>query len=99
MAIEQRVLSREDLIERLQGVAVKLGRQAVARADFIRETGLSEGQVMKHFDSWNEFVEAAGLQPHITKRRLDDDELFAALRDAYLEAGAVVPRVRLRKLL
>ena len=46
MAIEQRVLSREDLIERLREVAAKLGRQTVARADFIRETGLSEWQVV-----------------------------------------------------
>jgi hypothetical protein len=41
-------------------------------------TGIEECEAdfgwLKPIDSWNEFVEAAGLQPHITNRRLDDDE-------------------------
>lgn len=73
-------------------------RQSARDSEFLRESGLTEWQVLKHFDTWNELVEAAGLEP-ARNRRLTEDELFAALRDATVQAGGVATRTRLRKLL
>jgi hypothetical protein len=93
----QRDLSRADLVELAREVGSRLGKDTVARSEFLRETGLTEWQVMKHFNTWNELVEAAGLTV-FPNRRLTDDELFTALRDGYIAAGGVVSRTRLRKV-
>jgi hypothetical protein len=85
MAIEQRVLSREDLIERLQGVAAKLGRQTVARADFLRETSLSERQVMKHYEAFE--------QGKLSAERCDErlSRLQARLEDLRAQEAELAP--------
>jgi hypothetical protein len=95
----QRGITREDLIERLQAVAAKLGKDTVSRIEFQRESGIREYHVLKYFDGWNDFVRAAGLEPNTSNQRLTDDELFEALRDAYIEAGGIIPRTPLRRLL
>lgn len=97
MAASQSELSEERLVGLAREVATRLGKDSVARSEFLRETGLTEWQVMKHFNTWNELVEAAGLKV-FPNRRLSDDELFNALRDGYLDAGGIVPRTRLRKV-
>ena len=88
--------SRDEMVDQLRVVATKLGKTSVSRAEFLRETGVTERGVMKHFDSWTQLVEAANLEP-ARNRRLSEDEMFAALRDAYIEAGGMVPTQRLRK--
>jgi hypothetical protein len=98
MATDQLPLSRQDLIDRLQEVAAKLGKRAITRAEFQRETAISEWQVGKHFDSWTDLVEAAGLTPYTQNVRVDDEVLLRAMRDAYLEAGGIVTRARFRKV-
>ena len=93
----QRELSQAHLIELAREIGGRLGKDTVARSEFLRETGLTEWQVMKHFNTWNELVEAAGLKV-FPNRRLTDDELFNALRDGYMAAGGIVSRTRLRKV-
>lgn len=90
-------VSGERLVDLAREVAQRLGKDSVARSEFLRETGLTEWQVMKHFNTWNELVEAAGLTV-FPNRRLTDDELFNALRDGYIGAGGIVSRTRLRKV-
>jgi hypothetical protein len=53
--------------------------------------------VRKHFDSWNELVRAAGLEPNDTSR-IDDDELFQAMKDAFVTAGEICTQIRFDKL-
>lgn len=89
--------SRDELVARLQGLAAQLGSSRVSRSVFVRETGISEHYVLKHFDSWNQLVEAAGLVPD-HRRRLSDDELMEAMREAFVRAGRVVTRTGLRKV-
>lgn len=64
----QRDLSRADLVELAREVGSRLGKDTVARSEFLRETGLTEWQVMKHFNTWNELVEASGLTVLIRDR-------------------------------
>jgi hypothetical protein len=64
----QRELSRNDLIEQLRAIGERRGKDTIARSEFLRETGLTEWQVMKQFDSWNALVEAAGLRPYRNRK-------------------------------
>ena len=75
---------RENLIKELQGVAARLDKKLVSRKDFIREAGISEWHVLKHFDSWNDLVRAAGLQPTDVSR-IPDDEVMEAMYEAFME--------------
>lgn len=86
--------TREQLIERAKEVSAKLGRTSVTRAEFSRETGISGNQVYQHFGGWRELCELAGLQPHMQNVRLNDDEIFVAMRDAFVDLGGITTRNR-----
>lgn len=88
--------SREELLEELQAVAARLGTTSVSRSVWLRESGINEWQVLNHFDSWNEFIIAAGLTPD-DRSRVEDDDLLCALADAFREAGGVTTRGRARR--
>jgi len=88
--------TKESLLDRLQEVADQLDKKSVSRSEFIRDTGISEWHVLKHFDSWNEFVSSAGLQPTDVSRIADND-LFEAMREAFLQEGLISTRTRFRK--
>ncbi len=97
MAPDARDLSAEGLVRELQHLAAELGTSTVARSAWKRRTGISDWLIIKHFDSWNRFVEAAGLTPETYNSRLTDDELFTAMEEAFVGAGRVVPRIHYRK--
>jgi hypothetical protein len=88
---------KESLIKDIQSVAQRLDKRSVSRAEFIRETSISEWHVLKFFDSWNEFVIAAGLQPTDVSR-IDDEELFKAMYEAFIKGEGILTRTRFRKL-
>ena len=52
---------------------------------------------MKHFESWNDFVQAAGLQPTVVSR-IDDDVLFRAMYDAFIISGGITTRTKFHKV-
>ena len=85
------------LIKSLQEVAAQLDKKSVSRTEFIRETGVSEWHVLKHFDSWNKFVKAAGLQPTDVSR-IPDTELMEAMYEAFINDKGVPTRTRFRKI-
>ena len=58
-----RTATRDELLAEARDIAVRLGKRTLSRAEFERESGVSDRQVTKHFDSWNDFVQAAGLEP------------------------------------
>lgn len=89
--------TRESLIVELKKVADILDKKSVSRAEFIRESGISEWHVQKHFDSWNDFVRSAGLQPTDVSR-IPDDDLFEAMYRAFLGERAITTRTRFRKV-
>jgi Homing endonuclease associated repeat len=93
---EQLEHTRESLVEDLRRVARQLGKKSVSRTEFIRDTGISEWHVLKHFDSWNDFVVAAGLQPTDVSRIANAD-LLEAMRQAFVDEGGVPTRTRFRK--
>jgi hypothetical protein len=87
---------RDELVAELASVARRLGERSVSRRIWLRETGITMSQVYRYFDSWNEFVIAAGLVAD-DRSRASDDELLAALRDAFVQAGSITTKHRVRK--
>lgn len=49
-----------ELIAQLRDVANRLDTRTISRSTFLRESGASEWQILKHFESWNALVVAAG---------------------------------------
>jgi len=84
-------------VEQLRAVAERLRTSKVSKLTFRRETGINEPQILKHFDTWNELVTAAGLTPTDTSR-LPDDVLFAEMRDVFLQEKQVTTQQRFGKL-
>lgn len=89
-------LSRDGLIQQLNEVAERLQKTSVSRSEFFRETPIKEHHVMKHFDSWNDFVRAANLQPTDVSR-VPDEQLFVAMRDTFIALGGIVTRTKFEK--
>jgi hypothetical protein len=89
--------SRDELVAELASLAQRLEQRSVSKKTWLRETGISEWQVLRHFESWNDLVIAAGLVPD-DRSRIDDDALLAALRDTFVEAGGVTTVQRVRKV-
>jgi hypothetical protein len=86
-----------NLIRQLKEVAERLGKKSVSRSEFLRETGITEYHVRKFFDSWNDLVRAAGLEP-IDTSRIEDDEVLQAMKDAFMAAGQICVQTRFEKL-
>jgi len=88
--------TRESLIQNIKSVSSTLGKKTVSRAEFVRETGISEWQVHKFFDSWNDLVRSAGLQPTDVSR-IPDEDLFEAMYQAFLNEKGITTRIKFRK--
>jgi len=58
--------------------AKALGR-APSRGEFMRSSGMSEYQVLRHFPSWREAVRAAGLDSEPSNVPLDPSVLLEEL--------------------
>ena len=41
-----------------------------------------------------DLCQQAGLEPHLQNVRLDDDQIYSAMRDAFLKLGGITPRTR-----
>ena len=85
------------LLRTIKDLAAKLDRDTVSKSAFKRETGIGDWHVLEHFDTWNEFVAAAGLVPH-DHGPIPDDELFQAMHRTFHDAGGVTTRLKFGKL-
>jgi len=81
---------KEALIARLQAIAGKHGLTSVSQTQYRKATGHWVDRPKRLFGSWNRFNRAAGLQANESRKRIDDDTLMRALRDACLAAGGIV---------
>lgn len=93
----EHALDRTGLLKSLAELADEQSTRTIARSLWLRETGISEWQIDKYFDSWNDFVREAGLEPDESNKRIEDDELFAAMREAFIESEGATTRKQFRK--
>jgi hypothetical protein len=84
-------LTREELIEAAKFAAEKVGSD-LSRADFLRETGISEHQIYRLFPEgrWTELKRLAGLERNPQHRvPLDDNDILVEFNRVSSEYGAV----------
>lgn len=65
----------QDVIDAIRAAAQALGRPP-SRSAFLAYSGMTERQVQNHFNSWNEAVKAAGLEPNTRNARIGDAALL-----------------------
>jgi hypothetical protein len=90
-------ITREQLLDEAKSLAARQGQDFVLRTDFKRETGISDNQILKYFDSWTEFFEAAGLAPQVAKQ-ISEQELMEAAHDALGDCKELPTFTRFAKL-
>jgi len=90
-------MDREAIVKEIKRIAVEIGTGTVSRSQFKSKSGISEWQIYKHFDTWNEAVEAAGLTP-IDVSRINDTDLFREMKDVFVKFGGVCTRTKFHKL-
>jgi len=88
---------RQEVIEKAKQVAARLGRSTLTRAEFARETGISPNQIFEHFDGMRDLCRKAGLEPHDRNVRPDDDQIYSAMRDAFVTLGGITTRHRFNR--
>ncbi len=67
--------SKEEILDAIRRVARELGKRP-SRSEFMANSGIREYSVLKHFPSWNNAVEAAGLEPDSSNIHLKDSALL-----------------------
>ncbi len=88
---------RRELVEKAKAIAAKLGTERLTLSQFKQHTGISAMSVHRLFDGWRELCREAGLAPPIENMRVGDDELFGAMRDAFLKLGGIAPQLRFER--
>jgi hypothetical protein len=59
----ERDITKQDIIDAIQDLARKKGRNWLTRLEFQAESAISQHQFSKHFERWNDAVLQAGLHP------------------------------------
>ena len=88
--------SKDQIVSELKRIA-KNNRSSVSRRDFSRQTGISEGEVLKYFPSWNNLVLHCGLST-ASNVKLTDGQLFSSLKDCFLRDGGITTQRRFRQI-
>ena len=87
---------KSDVVEAIRDVAHQLGHSP-SRSEFMSRTGVSEYQVLRHFPSWREAVQAAGIKPNSTNIRLEDEVLLQDWGNLVRKHRHIPTRVQYRK--
>ncbi|MBI1312332.1 hypothetical protein GC176_13665 [bacterium] len=86
----------DTLIQKARELAQRLGKDSLSKVEFIRETGVSEWQIVKHFDYWNSLVEAAGLTP-TDVGAIDETSLLVEMKRVFDDEGCVPTQQKFQK--
>jgi AcrR family transcriptional regulator len=80
----------EELVAAARAAAARRGVRRLTIDAFQRETGIGKAAVYRHFESWRALCAAAGLAVEETNRRVPEEEVFAAMRDAFVREGRIL---------
>jgi len=84
-------LTKDGLLGALRSMASEL-KSTPSQTQFLK-VGVSKSAWQKYFDSYNQFVEAAGLEPNNRFKRMDDDVLLADYGRVVKEHGQIPTKV------
>jgi hypothetical protein len=89
-----RPLSRAGIVERVKRLARQRGTRTLSRRDLESATGIGYHQMIRHFDSHTELVEACGLEARKKRPSVPDAALLAAMHETFAAAGGIVDHHR-----
>jgi len=91
-------ITKELIIEKIREIAKEKGVSSLPKKVFIAESGISEYEYLKHFNTWNEAVIAAGLEPQDFARPYDKEKLFQNLREVFEKTEGLCSRTKFNKI-
>ncbi|TXT23451.1 MAG: hypothetical protein FD131_5225 [Rhodocyclaceae bacterium] len=92
------VVTREAIIQAIQQIARTERVEILSKSLFRSKSGISDRQVFRFFDSWQEVCKAAGLKPNLQNIRIEDGALFEEMRRVFLVCGNICTRRKFHKL-
>lgn len=86
--------TKQQIIEEIKSIAIKLGVKSLKRKEFSRNSRISTGSVRYHFGTWNNAIKEAGLTPIDSKdilsfhrKTINDEDLLLDLIHLYNQFG------------
>ena len=90
-------MDKETIIREIQRIAHAQNTLTISRSEFKSKSDISEWQIYKYFESWNDAVEAAGLTP-TDMSRIENADLFQEMKAVFVKYGGVCGRMKFSKL-
>lgn len=85
-------MTKDELIVAVRDVAAKRAGAVPTKATFTKATKIGARRIQRHFANWDEVCVAAGLGRAPQQRKVKNDAVFEAMRDAFLACGGIVGR-------
>jgi len=92
------MITRETIIREVRNLAARFSNRAVSKELILRETAITQHQVLKHFESFRELYELAGLPQDRRHYRLTEQEIFSAMKEAFLQLGGITTQHKFARL-
>jgi hypothetical protein len=90
-------ITKEIIIEKIKEIAKQKGVSSLPKKVFISESGISEYEYLKLFNTWNEAVIAAGLEAQDFAKPYEKENLFENLKEVLEKAKVSVQELSLIK--
>ncbi len=97
--LQHRNVPDEELIEDLQKVAQRTGRNTVTRAEYARLGKYHPNTLIRRFGSWFKVLEMAGLEDSRSRFNINDEELFDNIKDVWISLGRQPKREEIKSSL
>jgi hypothetical protein len=91
-------ITKETIIEAIQRIAKERGSPSLPKKVFIAESGISEYDFLKHFDTWNEAIMAAGLEAKDFAKPYEKEELLQNLKEVFEKSDGLCSRTKFNKI-
>jgi len=91
-------ITKESIIEKIKEIAMQKGVTSLSRKIFIAESGISEYEYLKFFNTWNEAVTAAGLESQDFAKPYQKENLFQNLREVFEKSEGLCSRTKFNKI-
>ena len=91
-------ITKEFIIEKIKEISKQKGISSLPKKVFIVESGISEYEYLKHFNTWNEAIIAAGLETQDFAKPYKKEELFQNLREVFEKSEGLCSRTKFNKI-
>ncbi|MCX5718005.1 MAG: hypothetical protein NTW44_06830 [Nitrospirae bacterium] len=91
-------ITKDFIIEKIKEISKQIGTSSLPKKVFIVESGISEYEYLKHFNTWNEAVIAAGLETQDFAKPYEKEELFQNLKEVFEKSEGLCSRTKFNKI-